>query len=74
MKKIDLKIKRNVKYSDLKEGDKVLIKNYNGNRGALIFQWRDLDEVCWLTDEGKEVYNGIQDLKDKKTEIVGVIL
>ncbi len=73
MKIADQKIKRGVEYSDLKPEDKVLIKNYNKTMGVLIFQWRDKDIVCWETLEGNEVYNSIEDLKEKKTKLIGVV-
>jgi hypothetical protein len=60
-------------YSELKEGDRVLIQNHNGQCGVLIFIAKDKHFVQWETLDEKEVWDDITHLKEKKTKLIGII-
>lgn len=64
---------KKAEYSDLKEGDRVLIQNYNKQCGVLIFVARFKTYVQWETEDGKEVWDDIEHLKEKKTKLIGII-
>lgn len=60
-------------YSQLVKGDKVLLQNHNKTIGAIFFECKIGDLVCWETLNGDEVWESITHLKEKKTKLIGVI-
>tara|TARA_R110000772_G_scaffold116972_2_gene222256 strand:- start:3204 stop:3407 length:204 start_codon:yes stop_codon:yes gene_type:complete len=59
-------------YSELVLGDKCLIQNHNKQMGTLIFQCKIGQYVCWESD-GKEIWDDITHLKEKKTKLIGIV-
>ena len=64
---------KKAEYSDLKDGDKVLLQNHNKTAGIVFFQAKIGEWICWETTEGKEVWVNIPHLKEKKTKLIGII-
>ena len=59
-------------YSKLVAGDKVLLQNHNKSMGAVIFKAKYGDIIVWDVD-GKDVYESITHLKEKKTKLLGIV-